>query len=53
MFKGALCSLEVEVQCQKFNIYNINEAITQTEKYLYFPLLNKQAVLFFIQFIQS
>ena len=29
----------------EFNIHNINEVIIRTKKYLFFPYLNKQAVL--------
>ena len=34
-----------EIQTLNFNIYNINKVIIQTQKYLSFPQLNKQAVL--------
>ena len=43
LFKGALCGFGLEIQAQNFNIYNINEVITQTQKYLLFhDWINKQ-----------
>ena len=35
----------VEIQTQNLNIYNINEVTIQNQKYLFFPLVNKPAVL--------
>ena len=34
--KGALCSFGEEIQNQSFNIYDINEARIQSQKYLLF-----------------
>ena len=36
VIKGALCSFEVEIQTSIFNIYSINEVITQTQIYFCF-----------------
>ena len=43
--KGALRSFGEEIQTQTFNIYNINEAVMQTQKYVLLLRLNKQAAL--------
>ena len=43
--KGALFSFGEYIQTLIFSIYNINEAIIQTQIYFFSPLLNKQAVL--------
>lgn len=37
--------VEEDIFTQNFHIYKINEVITQTQKYLFFPRVNKQAVL--------
>ena len=34
--KGALCSFGEEIKTQAFIIYNINEVIIQTQKYIFF-----------------
>lgn len=34
--KGTLCSFGEETQHRDFNIYDINEAMQQTRKYLFF-----------------
>ena len=39
--KGALCSFGGEIQSQSLNIYGVNEAITQTQKYLLYNWRNK------------
>ena len=44
LFKGALCCFGEEIQTQDFKMYNNNEIITQTHKYVSFPQLNKLAV---------
>ena len=36
IIKEALCCSGDEIQTQNFDIYNINEVIIQTQKYLYF-----------------
>ena len=43
--KGTWCNLGEDIQTQNFNIYKMNEVITQTQKYSSFLQLNKQAVL--------
>lgn len=35
--KGALCSLREEIQTLNLNTDNIDEAVTQTQKYSFFP----------------
>ena len=45
MVRGALCSFGGGIKTQTFNIYNINEVITQTPKYLFYPHIIKQAIL--------
>ena len=40
-----MCSFWEEILTQNFHMYNINEVIIQTQKYVLFPQLNKQAVL--------
>ena len=42
--KGAACSFGEGIQMQNFNIYNINEVIIWTQKYLYSLYLNKQEI---------
>lgn len=44
MLKGHNVVLEKNIQTQDFYVYDINEAIIQTLKYV-FPLVNTQAVL--------
>ena len=43
--EGTLCSFGDEIQTQNFYIYNINGAIIQHERSLFFQEVSKQAVL--------
>ena len=37
-FKGAPCGSGEEIQTQNLNIYNINDVIIQTQKYVFFSI---------------
>ena len=42
--KGALCGFGEYIKTQNFNTHIMNEVIIQTQKYVFFLQLNKQAV---------
>ena len=43
VLKGCFVVLEKEIQTQDLNIYNINEVIIPTQRYLFCPQLNTRA----------